>query len=358
MHFYNFNVKDFNSSTRHLTHLERALFRDLIDMYYVEEKAITSNITILERKLLVHTEEERQALKNVLADFFTLKALKGDGEERYHIKRIDREIKNYRHRQATSSSEHQVTSSETSNEHQENIKPKDVHYKKVSMMVNALKNKGIKANMRMKMADLQALFDEHCNQTSSEHQVTSSEHQETSSECQVPFHKSITNNHKPLTNNQEPITTISKPQANVPAGYVLYKTDDDNEYSLFDLEQVYENVYADFIEQAKASYVTIVLSEQQYREMFDKMRQWSLEKKDTRTPQKWMNTWLSWVNNNAYKFNNPKTTHAKTATATTSYDSKNVNKAWDSVPKVEYTAEQIAQFKAESDAISKELNLI
>lgn len=202
MHFYNFNVKDFNASTRHLTHLERALFRDLIDMYYVEEKAITSNMATLERKLLVHTEEERQALKNVLADFFTLKALKGDGEKRYHIKRIDREIKNYRHRQATSSSEHQVTSSETSNEHQENIKPKDVHYKKVSMMVNALKNKGIKANMRMKMADLQALFDEHCNQTSSEHQVTSSEHQETSSECQVPFHESITNNHKPITKNQ------------------------------------------------------------------------------------------------------------------------------------------------------------
>lgn len=78
MHFYNFNVKDFNSSTRHLTHLERALFRDLIDMYYVEEKAITSNIAMLERKLLVHTEEERQALKNVLTDFFTLKELKGD----------------------------------------------------------------------------------------------------------------------------------------------------------------------------------------------------------------------------------------------------------------------------------------
>lgn len=347
MHFYNFNVKDFNSSTRHLTHLERALFRDLIDMYYVEEKAITSNMAMLERKLLVHTEEERQALKNVLADFFTLKALKGDGEERYHIKRIDREIKNYRHRQATSSSEHQVTSSETSNEHQENIKPKDVHYKKVSMMVNALKNKGIKANMRMKMADLQALFDEHCNQTSSEHQVTSSEHQETSSECQVPFHESITNNHKPLTNNQEPIT---KDYVNA-CEPTNEQTNAENILNLWrpTLKQVNDFLKISGLQE---------LTQTQFEQLMPQFLAFYADEIENKrlSENKLFSKLVGWIK----RTNLEKQPVVKPTTTekTPSYDSRNVNKAWDEKPMLEieeWSEERKAYEQAKSNAMLDEL---
>lgn len=314
MHYYKFNIGDFDKITRHLSILERGLFRDLLDLYIKNEKPIIADFKKLSRLLCVKSKAEQQALNNVLEDFFVL------GEDGYYSE--------FCHDILTDTLKRTETSAENGKKGGRPSKEKQSQ-EKASISLDESENKP--------------------NENLEKTQQKPSEN----------LKENYPTTHKPITQTPiNPSTTISKPQANVPAGYVLYKTDDDNEYSLFDLEQVYDNVYADFIEQAKASYVTIVLSEQQYKEMFDKMRQWSLEKKDTRTPQKWMNTWLSWVNNNAYKFNNPKTTHAKTATATTSYDSKNVNKAWDSVPKVEYTAEQIAQFRAESDAISKELNLI
>lgn len=97
MYFYNFNVNDFNASTRHLSHVERALYRDLIDMYYSTEKPITTDLVKLERQLIVKSDDEKQALQNVLADFFVVKKLKGDVEPCYHNARIDRELKNYKH---------------------------------------------------------------------------------------------------------------------------------------------------------------------------------------------------------------------------------------------------------------------
>lgn len=92
MYFYNFHIADFNAATRHLTHLERAFYRDLIDMYYDTEKAITGDLPHLWRKLIIKTEEEKEALQNVLDEFFVFK--KGA----YYHKRIAKEIKNYRYK--------------------------------------------------------------------------------------------------------------------------------------------------------------------------------------------------------------------------------------------------------------------
>ncbi|WFF38012.1 YdaU family protein [Moraxella nasibovis] len=96
MNFYNFHINDFNAATRHLSHLERSFYRDLIDMYYDTEKPITGDLVALCRRLAVRNDDERQALQNVLDEFFTLK----NGS--YRHARIDREIKNYRHRHGES----------------------------------------------------------------------------------------------------------------------------------------------------------------------------------------------------------------------------------------------------------------
>ncbi|STY99850.1 Uncharacterized protein conserved in bacteria [Moraxella lacunata] len=222
MHHYQFHINDFNASTRHLSHVERALYRDLIDMYYSTEKPITADLVRLERVLLVKTDDEKQALQNVLADFFVVKKLKGDAEPCYHNARIDREIKNYKHRQ-TSSNKNQTPSNEhqtPSNDCQTDSDRQTTYKNKVAFLVKSLKDKGIKANARMKIADLQTLFDTHCKQTSNEHQTPSN----TSNEHQTAFEQSITINHKPLTNNQSNIS----PQTPQGAG-VIDKTDKTDE---------------------------------------------------------------------------------------------------------------------------------
>lgn len=90
MHSYNHHIGDFNNATRHLTRVERSLYRDAIDMYYDTEQPLPANdFDRLCRKLLAHSEEEKAALQYVLGEFFTL-----DGDV-YRQVRCDKEIATY-----------------------------------------------------------------------------------------------------------------------------------------------------------------------------------------------------------------------------------------------------------------------
>ena len=94
-----------------------------------------------------------------------------------------------------------------------------------------------------------------------------------------------------------------KVQENVIAGYVTYFMNDTKYYSLFELESLY-SVDVDFVNQALASHPSLTLKIDNFSEMFNEMRQWSLTANaGKKQPQQWMNTWLSWVKNNAHKFN-------------------------------------------------------
>ena len=72
MHYYKFNIGDFDKITRHLSPLERGLFRDLLDMYISKEKPIISDLPKLQRLLCVKSKAEKDALQNVLDDYFDL----------------------------------------------------------------------------------------------------------------------------------------------------------------------------------------------------------------------------------------------------------------------------------------------
>lgn len=72
MHYYKFNIGDFDKVTRHLSIIERGLFRDLLDLYMKDEKPVASDMKKLERLLCVKSKAERIALQNVLEDFFAL----------------------------------------------------------------------------------------------------------------------------------------------------------------------------------------------------------------------------------------------------------------------------------------------
>ena len=90
MHYYSHNIGDFNNSTRHLTRVERSLYRDLIELYYDSEQPLQSvDRAKLARKVLAHTDEEYIALNYVLEEFFF-----EDGDK-YSHPRCDEEIAKY-----------------------------------------------------------------------------------------------------------------------------------------------------------------------------------------------------------------------------------------------------------------------
>lgn len=73
MHSYHHNIKTFNSATRHLTRVERALYRDLIELYYDTEQPLPAvDFDRLARRVMATTEDEKESLQYVLDEFFEI----------------------------------------------------------------------------------------------------------------------------------------------------------------------------------------------------------------------------------------------------------------------------------------------
>jgi len=91
MHHYQHNIKTFNHATRHLTRVERALYRDLIELYYDTEQPLPAvSFDKLCRLVLAHSDDEKTALKAVLDEFFVLTG------EVYSHDYCDEQIEKYR----------------------------------------------------------------------------------------------------------------------------------------------------------------------------------------------------------------------------------------------------------------------
>jgi len=93
MNHYPHHIGDFNSATRHLTFVERALYRELLDLYYDTERPLNADVTKIARRVLAHTDEQREALSVVLEEFFVL------GDDGWHNDRCDREIASFHSKQ-------------------------------------------------------------------------------------------------------------------------------------------------------------------------------------------------------------------------------------------------------------------
>ena len=89
MNYYQHHIGDFNNATRHLTRVERSLYRDLIELYYDTEKPLINDVGILARKVIATTDDEKTALNTILSEFFTSE---NDG---FHNARCDIDIKKY-----------------------------------------------------------------------------------------------------------------------------------------------------------------------------------------------------------------------------------------------------------------------
>ena len=80
MHFYQFNIGDYRKDTTHLSALEHGVYRLLLDTYYITELPLPSDHKTLARLHSLRTQEEKEALDIILADFFHLT----DGVYRHH----------------------------------------------------------------------------------------------------------------------------------------------------------------------------------------------------------------------------------------------------------------------------------
>ena len=88
MHYYQFNIGDYASHTRHLTLLEDLAYRRLLDAYYLHEQPLNGDSTIVARQ--IGMREHADVVDAVLNEFFELV----DGS--FVNQRADKEIQAYK----------------------------------------------------------------------------------------------------------------------------------------------------------------------------------------------------------------------------------------------------------------------
>lgn len=89
MYYYQHNIGDFDKATRHLTRIERSVYRDLLELYYDTEMRLNLDIKHLCRKILASSNEEVTAVEQVLNEFFD------KTESGWYHSRCEHEIERY-----------------------------------------------------------------------------------------------------------------------------------------------------------------------------------------------------------------------------------------------------------------------
>ena len=97
MNYYSHHIGDFNNATRHLTRIERSIYRDLMDLYYDREAPVPTDVERVCKLILATAPDEIAAVQSVLDEFFVLQ------DDGWHNSRCDDEIAAYRakHEQAS-----------------------------------------------------------------------------------------------------------------------------------------------------------------------------------------------------------------------------------------------------------------
>ena len=142
MNHYPHHIGDFNTATRHLSRLERAVYRDALDMYYDTEAPLDGgDFDRLAKRLLCRDAAEVAALQFVLEEFFEQQ---DDGTWAHH--RCDREIAKFKVAQVDAG----VVKS---NEKQRQARSRAAR----SAMFSALREVGVEVKWNAKMGDMRRL---------------------------------------------------------------------------------------------------------------------------------------------------------------------------------------------------------
>ena len=128
MHYYQFNIGDYASHTRHLTNLEDLAYRRLLDAYYLQEHTLSVGITSVARQ--INMREYETEVKAVLEEFFTLT------DEGWFHQRVDKEIKHFQAKRQQASNAGKASAERRNNIRSTDVQPTNNHKPITNNQVN------------------------------------------------------------------------------------------------------------------------------------------------------------------------------------------------------------------------------
>ena len=115
MHYYQFNIGDYASHTRHLSPIEDIAYRRLLDIYYLHEQPLNSGIASVARQIGMKEYESEVGL--VLEEFFTL------SDQGWVSSRADKEIAHYHSKIEQASKAGKASAERRSNARSTDVQP-------------------------------------------------------------------------------------------------------------------------------------------------------------------------------------------------------------------------------------------
>lgn len=253
MHKYLHHIGDFVRDTVHLTALEECFYRRAMDFYYLNEGPLPKETQSVFRRLRANTEEERQAVLNVLSDFFT------DETDGFHNRRCDAEILNYK---------------SVAEKNRENGKKGGRPPKKKP--------------------------DENPNGGKADDSANPPETQSVNLGSESETQKNL--NHKPLTNNQSYSCSSNAQEQksldpSIPIQFATYHSEDHKRYKLLECVAEYP-LQKDFIDLGQQRFTRV--DSPDLITMFKDFGDWFVASDTTApcTPSMWLVKWFSWIQNN------------------------------------------------------------
>ena len=116
MHYFQFNIGDYASHTRHLSPMEDLAYRRLLDLYYLKDGEVYGDEAEVARQ--VGLREYVQEVKQVLQDFFCL-----DADDRWSHARCDAEIAHFRQKSEKASNAGKASAQRRSNVRSTDVQP-------------------------------------------------------------------------------------------------------------------------------------------------------------------------------------------------------------------------------------------
>ena len=113
MHYYQFNIGDYASHTRHLDLLEDLAYRRLLDLYYLHERPLSNDASVVAKQ--IGMRDHAALVRDVLNEFFE------HSQEGYASSRADKEIAHFH-----SKIEQASRAGKASAERRNNARPTDV----------------------------------------------------------------------------------------------------------------------------------------------------------------------------------------------------------------------------------------
>ena len=119
MHYYQFNIGDYVSHTRHLSPIEDIAYRRLLDAYYLSERPLNSGIAVVARQIGLKDHEAE--VHEVLQEFFKLT------EDGWINTRADKEIAHFRGKIEQASRAGKASAERRNNPRSTDVQPTNNH---------------------------------------------------------------------------------------------------------------------------------------------------------------------------------------------------------------------------------------